>query len=109
VDPRAVVRLGWIKSVKNSNDTVCVSTVIVFPSIFVGLCISAPPTQEKQFEAVLATDTSGRDGCTRIVAVRHQHITAMRDYAHLSFEELRLQYSKYSGSSKQTGCYMLLH
>lgn len=100
------MRLGWIKSVKNSNDTVCVSAVIVFPSFFVGLCTSAPPAQEKPFEAVLGTDTSGRDGCTRTVAVRHQHITAMRDYADLSFEELRLQYRKYT-CSKRTG--YLLH
>jgi len=86
--------------------TLCIPTIIVFPSFFVGLCISAPPTQEKPFEAVIGTDTSVRDGCASTVAVRHQHITAMRDYAHLSFEELRLQYCKYN-CSKQTG--YLLH
>jgi hypothetical protein len=106
VDPRAVVGLGWIKSVKNSIDTVCVSAVIVFHSFFVGPCISAAATQKKPFKAVLGTDTNVRDGCTRTVPVRHQHITAMRHYADLSFEELRLQYSKYM-CSKQTG--YLLH
>jgi hypothetical protein len=100
------VWLGWIKLVKNFVDTVCVSTVIVFPSFFVGLCIGALPTQEKPFEAVLGIDTSVRDGCTTTVAVRHQHITAMRHYADLSFEELRLQYSKYTCGG-QTG--YLLH
>lgn len=107
MDPRAVVRLGWIKLVRSFIDTVCISTAIVFPSFFVGLCISVPPTQEKPFEAVLETDTSVKDGCIRTVRVRHQHITAMRDYADLSFEELRLQYSKYTCCSKQTG--YLLH
>ena len=100
------MQLVWIKSVKNSNDAMCVSSVIVFPSFFVGLRVSAPPTQEKPFESIVGTDTSGRDGCTKMVRVRHQHITAMRDYADLSFEELRLQYSKYT-CSKETG--YLLH
>jgi hypothetical protein len=100
------VWFGWIKSVKNSNGTVCVSTVIVFPSFFVGLCVSAPPTPEKPFEAVLGFDTIVRNGYTVATAVRHQQITAMRDYADLSFEELRLQHSKYI-CSKQTG--YLLH
>jgi hypothetical protein len=94
---------GWLKSVKNYNDPVYISSVIVFLSFFVGLFISAPPKQEKPFKAVLDTDTTVIGGFASTVHVRHQYITAMSDYADLSFEELRLQCDKY----KQRG--YLLH
>jgi hypothetical protein len=72
-------------------------------SLFVGPFISAPTKQEKPFKAILGTDTSVSSKHTTAVYVRHQHITAMSDYADLSFEELRLQWDRY----KQTG--YLLH
>jgi hypothetical protein len=61
---------------------------------------------EKPFMAVLGFEEKVRDGRTIMVDVRHQHITAMRDYKDFSFEEVRMQYSRYI-CKKQTG--YLLH
>jgi hypothetical protein len=55
------------------------------------------------FRVVRDTDTQIKNGVVRLIAVQHQHITAMPEYSSLSFEELRLQFYGKHNSNKQTG------